>query len=510
MIVRTLYLIIALVGLGLPVTVIHAQAMPGEDWRADIRDYAQGLTESGRVPGLGIAVVVDDQIAYSNAFGVADAHTGTPVDEGTRFYIASSTKAITATAVTQLADQGAIDLKAPITKYLPDVAFNEGIAADSITIHDLLTMTEGVNDHLPVIFRTAYSGDYNIDLLIDLLGEYGADESGRDFDYSNLPYNLLGLVLDAVDDGRLEPGGWKRVVANTVLDPLGMTETTARVSTLEVDRIAMPHALRATGEFERIRLAKDDSNLHAAGGHFTSARSLARFVAAHIGDGTVDGRRIFSRAMIENTHREHTAQERTFGAYVRDGWGYGWDRATWGEHRILQRLGGFAGYYSHMSFMPEHDIGVVVLSNGVASSPVAEVVAHYIYDRLFGRENLAATYEERFDEISAADEAYAERIGSALAERRERLQPLQYELSDYAGTYHNAEMGRMQWRVVAGGLEVTMGVAHSRAEIFQAADNQFRITLTGGGSVAEFSFSEDGGPAEQVNWNDFEFTRAGP
>jgi len=510
MMTRTRLSLATLVCLALPAGLLQAQATPGGDWRADVRDYARRMTDEGRASGLGVAVVVGDRVVYSRGFGLADVDRGIPVDEGTRFYIASSSKALTATAVVALAEQGIIDLAAPVTAYLPDLEFGAGVDADRVTIHDLLSMTEGIGDAWPVIFRTAYTGDFTPEQLIGLLAGAGASEDGRAFDYSNLPYNILGLVLDAVDGEGLEAGGWKAPVRKTVLEPLGMRETTALVSSVEADRIAMPHAPGPSGRFERIHMAKGDTNLHAAGGHLASARSLARFLAVHVGGGTLEGRRIFAQSMIENIQMQQAPQDRTFAGYERDGWGYGWDRATWQGRRMLQRFGAFPGHYSHMSFLPEEGIGVVVLSNDASGGQAAELVAHFIYDRLLGRGDLQSYYDARFEELTSIDEERARGHGQHLAERAERLAPLPHDLDAYAGTYRHEGFGTMHWQVVAGGLEVNMGVLHSRAEIFDASINALRVTPTGDGTVVVFHFDGEAETASRVKWNGVYFERTEP
>jgi len=505
---RALLFLAALAGLALPAAdPTQAQATPGGDWRTDVRDYADEVTDQGGAAGLGVAVVIGDRVAYSQGFGLADAESGIPVDAGTRFYIASSTKALTATAVVALAEQGVIDLAAPVTTYLPNLEFGNGVEADEVTIHDLLSMTEGINDAWPVIFRTAYTGDFTPGQLIELLADYEASEDGRAFEYGNLAYNILGLVLDAVDGEGLAAGGWKAPVRRTVLEPLGMVETTALLSSLEADRIAMPHALAPSGRFERIGLAKDDSNMHAAGGHLASARSLARFVAVHVGGGTLDGRRIFPQAMIENIQTQQARQDRTFAGYERDGWGYGWDRTKWQGRRMLQRFGAFSGYFSHMSFLPEEGIGVVVLSNDDSGGQAAELVARFIYDRLLGRDDLQSHYDKRLKELRSMANERAKRIEKHLAERADRLAPLPYDLAAYAGSYHNDDFGTMHWQVVAGGLEVRMGAIHNRAEIFDASINALRVTPTGSGSVVVFEFEPDAETARRVKWNGVHFER---
>ena len=112
---------------------------------------------------------------YSRAFGFADAASGRRADEGTAFYIASSTKALTATAVLALSARKALDLNASLAHYLPALRGRGRLNADSVTLRDLLTMSHGIGeDGGPVAFRAAYSGEFSPDLLLDLLADTGS------------------------------------------------------------------------------------------------------------------------------------------------------------------------------------------------------------------------------------------------------------------------------------------------------------------------------------------------
>jgi CubicO group peptidase (beta-lactamase class C family) len=487
-------------------TAAPASAQTPNDWRADVDGYARRLVDAGLVPGMGVAVTSGDSIVHVAGYGVADRETGRPVDMATEFYIASSTKALTATAVLLLAGRGEIDLDAPVSRYLHDLGFEAPLEADSISIESLLTMTHGIEDGGPVILRTAYTGDFTPELLVDLLAHYGPAESGRAFDYGNLGYNILGLVLDP-NDGE----GWKEVVRREVLDPLGMKETTARVSTLDPERLAMPHSVVPGEGFRRVPLAKADANLHAAGGHFTTPRDLGRFVAAHVGDGTLEGERVFPAGAIASTHETHADQDREFGPFHRYGWGYGWDLGTFEGDTIVHRFGSFSGYRSHMSFMPAHGIGVIVLVNGDGpASRAADLMATYVYDRLLEKPDLAAAYDGRFAELEAGAAEYVEGVSQNLAERGARQAPLPHPLEAYVGAYDHPALGRMEWRIVDDHLEVSMGVAESEAEVFAAAEDKLRVELTGGGEVIDFTFPEGGGPAESLEYNGFTLVRVDP
>jgi CubicO group peptidase (beta-lactamase class C family) len=486
--------------LAMAVTSLAAQS-PSADWRDEVSRFAQSLADAQLVPAMSIAVTQGDRVVYSRAFGFADIASGRRADERTVFYIASSTKALTATAVLARAARGELDLNASIAHYLPALRGRGRLNADSITLRDLLTMSHGLDPGGPVVFRTAYTGELTPDLLVELLAGYAQSPPPRPFQYGNLGYNILGLVLDP-----RRGDGWKDIVKREVLDPLGMRETSARVSDFQPDTIAMPHEYGADGKYRRIRLAKADANMHAAGGHFTTARDLARFVAAHASSGRLDGAQVFPRELIASAHRQHVDQNSRFGPFRRSGWGYGWDLGTYGDETLISRFGGFSGYRSHMSFMPDRREGVVVLANdsGLASA-AADVVATYIYDRLHGKPKMNGAARLGMADLRARADAIRHNLTTNIAERRARTAPLPRALQDYAGVYENARLGRMEWRVAAGALELRMGVVRSEAEVFDAKQNQWLVRITGD-DIVEFAFAA-AGPARALQYRAETFVR---
>lgn len=470
-----------------------AQATIGGEWRGDVAAMAERLVDAGMSPGFGVAVAVGDWVAYAEGFGAADLDTGRPVTDDTPFYIASSTKSLTATTAVLAAHRGDLDLDAPMTRYLPGASLPDGVERDRIRVRDLLTLTHGLNGSGPIVLRTAFTGEFTRAELLDLLRHHGDTGGYGAFDYNNLGYNLLGMVLESV-----YRESWKDVVHRLVLEPLEMRGTSAYSSRLDPDRLALPHDFGPDG-FTAIPLAKRDENLHAAGGHFAAARDLARYLAAHQSRGTVEGERVFPAELLASTQRVHVEQDRTFGPYHRHGWGYGWDIGTYDGDTLVHRFGGFPGFRSHMSFMPDHEIGVVVLVNGGGpASPAADALASYIYDRLLEKPGLAERYEERVADLVAAKERQRQSVAEHRAERAARIAPLNHPLEAYAGLYESPVLGTMAWRIVAGGLEARIGVLTSRAEVFDAEADRLRIELAGSGVVASFEFPEEGGPAEAV------------
>lgn len=478
------------------------QAVIGGEWRADVDAFARAVVDRGLTPGMSVAVAVGDWVVWSEGFGAADRDSGRAVTPETPFYIASTTKSLTATAVVLAAHDGALELDAPMVRYLPDAALPEGVEPSAITVHHLLTLTHGLSGSGPIVTRTAFTGDFTRPELLELLRHHEDTGDRGSFSYNNLGYNLLGMILEAA----YPEESWKEIVNRLVLEPLGMEATTAYLSSVPPDRIALPHERFADG-FARIPLAKTDANLHAAGGHVATAADLARYVAAHQSRGTVEGEALLPAEPLATTHELHVEQDRDFGPYHRFGWGYGWDLGTYEGETLLHRFGGFAGYRSHVSFMPDHRLGVVVLVNGDATaSPTADLVANYAYERLLGRPDLESRFEARLDSVVAGGARFDEQVAEHLEERAARAAPLPHPLEAYAGVYESPVLGRMEWRVIAGGLEMRIGVIRSRAEVYDASNDQLRIDVAGTGRVVEFEFGPRG-PARSARVDGVEFRR---
>ncbi len=453
-------------------------------------------------PGMGVSVVKGDELIYAKGFGHADVEAGRPVTTETLFYIASTTKSFTALAAAQLAERGELDLDAPLSRYLPQLELKPPLSADKISLRELLTHTHGIADDGPIVLRTAYSGEHDNDLLIELLSRYPPSPTGKQFVYGNLGYNIAGLVMDTELDT-----DWKEILDREVFAPLKMKDTTAYISKVDRQRLAMPYGPLEVG-FRPLRYGKEDSNMHAAGGHVTTVLDLARYLEAHLNEGQVDGRQVLPASVIAETHRLQATQDREFGPYHRHGWGLGWDLGTYDDNTLIHRFGGFAGFRSHVSFMPEHALGVVVLVNESSmGSRLADLVATQIYDLLLGIPDAIEKHEQALAEYRERAVAFRQRVGQTLAERAARPQTLPHPLSSYEGSYENSDYGRMEWRIVDGQLEAAIGIMQSAATVFDGPKNQLRVELQGGGQVVEFRFPENTASAASLLYDDQVYDR---
>ena len=450
-------------------------------------------------PGMSVAVVRDTQVIYAKGFGWADVESRRPVTPETIFYIASTTKSFTGLAAVLLDEQGRLELDAPVSRYLPTAKLQAPLDPDSITLRALLSHTHGIDNDGPIVFRTAYTGEHTNDRLVALLASHPAAKTGRDYVYGNIGYNVAGLAMDATLGE-----SWRDVLQRMIFQPLGMTSTSAYLSRMPRDRLAQPYRREPTG-FARAPYNKGDANMQAAGGLVSTAADMARWLEAHINDGVIDGRRVFPASAIAETHRRQATVRANMRGVTVNGYGFGWQIGTLGADTVLTHGGGFLGFSTSMSFMPQRRIGVIVMTNeNGTGSILAELAARAVYSRLMNGEGFS---QDSLARLRTEAEGFRDRVAADRARRAARPQTLPFPLDAYAGTYENELYGRLVFTVVNGKLEARAGAAWSAVEVFDGAQNALRVELTGSGQVARFAF--EGGRAVAVEVSGVRFRRVG-
>jgi CubicO group peptidase (beta-lactamase class C family) len=481
---------------------------PAENWiptgpAADLHRFILNTRDLDLSPGLAVVVVQGDEVVYSADFGFADREGGREVDPETIFYIASSTKSFTGMAAAKLAHDGRLDLDAPLSAYLPDLHMTPPLSEDSITLRQLLTHTHGINNGGPIVLRTAFTGEHTPEMLLDLLAQQPAGDQGRNFEYGNMGYNVASMAIDeALGES------WKDVLAGEIFAPLGMNSTTAYRSSVDESQLAMPYGWEPDG-WERKRYAKDDSNMHAAGGMMTTTTDLARWLIVNMNEGRIDGRQVLPAAVIAEAHKAVADNDDAWGPFSRDGYGLGWHVGVFDGSKQIHHFGGFTGFHTHVSFMPDERIGVVVLVNDSGlGAGLATSVASFAYDAFRGLDSLDTRSADYLSALSEQGESRRDRIRADRERRAARSQELPHPLEAYAGIYESPGLGRMVWTVRDGRLHAAIGLAQSVVEVFNGEENRLRVELTGSGMVVSFDFPEgaDRAAALTVAGERFEYT----
>lgn len=410
-------------------------------------------------PGLSVAVVKGPDVVMTAGYGVADLSKGDAVDADTGFYIASATKAFTALSIAAMAHRGELGLDAPLKTWVGKSPLPADIAS-STSLNDLLSHRSGLENE-PIAFRAAYSGVHTPRLMSALLAETRRSQPSGTFRYTNTGYNLASTLIED-RFGR----GWRAMVDKAVLTPAGMTHTTARIDRVRRTRqVAVGHTPGPDGRMVPSPLQKTDATMQSAGGLVSTARDMARWLEIQVNDGVVDGHRVFPPGLVASTHRSLVAQQTTFGPYVRDGYGLGWQIGRYGDEVLIHHFGNFAGSRAHVSFMPRRGLGVAVMANEDAvAGELVDLVADYVYDRFAWRADVEAHYDAELAALVARRDKRLKGLAVSRAERAARPWSLRAPTRTYIGAYENPAMGRIDVVERDGRMVMKAGAMASPAE----------------------------------------------
>lgn len=170
-----------------------------------------------RAPGVLAALARAGQPAFTAAVGLADTAAETPVDPGMQLRIGSITKTFTAVLVMQCRDEGLLDLDDRLEQHLP------GTAHGGLSIRRMLAHVSGLQREPVGEVWERPAGPGREELLAGLEQAEAVLPPGRRWHYSNLAYALLGELV-----ARKRGQPWEVVLAERVLEPLGLSRTTTR------------------------------------------------------------------------------------------------------------------------------------------------------------------------------------------------------------------------------------------------------------------------------------------
>jgi CubicO group peptidase (beta-lactamase class C family) len=298
-------------------------------------DFVARVQGMGWAPALAVAITDRERTLVTRTVGAApDA----------LWPVASIGKSFTAVVALQLADEGRLDLHAPVTEYVPWLTIGTG--STPVTLHHLLTHSAGVIESSDL----APASNYDVLALTDL--ETGF-EPGEHRHYSNIGYRAIGVVLEAVSGRR-----YGDLLQTLVLDRLGMRDSVPVM--LQATRTRLPggHAPfyddRPWRPEHGLAPAPWVESAEADGCVCCSLEDLALYLRALWAGGDLLSES--SLALMKTAHPPHERD----GAY-----GYGLEIDTDG----FGHDGDMLGYVAHMRADTGAGLGVVAFANGLGGAP---------------------------------------------------------------------------------------------------------------------------------------------
>jgi CubicO group peptidase (beta-lactamase class C family) len=341
----------------MPTTAYPSVSVSSDGW-SDTATQAGAWLLAARAqldaPALSAAVSVDGRRAWAGAVGYADITAGRAATLETTFRIGSTSKAVTSIAMGTLIDRNAIDLDAPISRYIPDLS----APLASVTTRQAMSHTAGVRNYaLCVCFpiweslsRRHYDGPQR-----EVLRPYERDallfSPGQSFAYTSLGYNVAGAVIEHISQVR-----FAEFLERAVTGPLGLVATRTDAGQpgpgdarfYDVEDHQYKEAFRV-----------DNTNKLPSGGILSTPSDLVRLGAQMI-EPTLFSRQ--TRDLLAKPQPVADGRANPQGYAL--GWRYQGDSASGtATTRRLHHHGTAQGSTSHFTLYPAYGMAVSVVMN---------------------------------------------------------------------------------------------------------------------------------------------------
>jgi beta-lactamase class C len=303
--------------------------------------------------GMAVALHIDGRTLLFN-YGMADVARKTPITSDSLFNLASVGKAFIATLLAQAVKQGEVSLDDPVAKYVTELQQGE---IRKVTLGQLASHTSGLT-RTPQQYE--HRGPYKLPDFIRYLNAWQADAAhapGKQDIYSNTGFVLLSLALQRRFNTPIA-----QLMETRLLAPLGMTSTALPVPRANARGQLAPELRRRAvqGYNSDAQPVGEPGNQQGifnwpgTGQLYSSARDMARFLAANLG------------ALPDNAPLQAAmalAQQGAFTVGPRFTQALAWQRVTNGDLVIVDKNGGLNNTATYIGMIPQRRLGIVILSN---------------------------------------------------------------------------------------------------------------------------------------------------
>ena len=357
---------------------VHAEVLPIQQIASWFEEKLVEDAQEKGIPGFAAGLIYGGEIVMTKTYGVRSLANRTPVTRDTVFQLGSVSKILASTLMGVLIQKGHLHLDKPLAAYLPEF----GYAPDSLKLRHVLTHSTG----LPRFgFNNLIEAErHDRDGIFERLGRAQAVcAPGECYDYHNAAYALTDPVIEKVTGKTFE-----EALNDYVLTPLKMTRTSASYEKLmqQEDR-AHPHQKTKGGYIHCSKYRVGYYQVAPAGGGNASLNDMLSLLHALMGHRPD----VLSAETLSMMHAPYIAAKDIFeknptsvNRFRSSSYGLGFRILDYEGHKIVFHGGWIKGFINIMAFMPDKNIGVVILQNAETSFPWK--MAMSLFDKVLGIE----------------------------------------------------------------------------------------------------------------------------
>ncbi|PFL80051.1 serine hydrolase [Bacillus cereus] len=410
--------------------------------------------------GVALVVVKDNQILFQKGFGFSDKEKNTPIDpKKTVFRLASISKAFTASAVMQLVEQGKIDLNKDIVNYMGGLKYQNNMG-EPVTMEHLLSHTAGFDYVDPRPEDIHYQeNDYT------MLKDYVEDnmptvvrKPGDTYTYDNFASMLQGYIVQ-----NLTNTPFYKYMAKNIFYPLEMHNSSFVMTNFIKEKLATGYDAKGNA----IPFYQTRPTDMPQGSMFSTGSDVANFMIAQLNDGKFKNNQILQKETVEDMQKTKFALHPKYPNMT-----YGFEFFSPQSHNgqyVFGKGGNIPGFSSLMWLIPEHKIGVFVVTNKDSSALPVEV----------------------FDDFM--NQYFPDKT------KPEYLNPNEEELKKFEGVYRDLRLKTLMSHVnISEGKLYVSDKVYGKQELKQIDPLLFEDEK---GNYMAFKLHKDGTVKEMIHWN---------
>ncbi|MFN7115854.1 MAG: serine hydrolase [Saprospiraceae bacterium] len=402
--------------------------------------YYEKAVKDWGVPSMSIGIVKDGKLVFSKGYGVLEVGKTAKPDENTLYAIASISKAFTAAAIATLVQEGKLSWNDKVQKYLPYFELYDPYVSREVTIRDLLSHRVGLGTFSGDVIW--YKSDLTAEEIIKRLKYLPKSFDFRaGYGYSNVMYITAGEIITKITGKK-----WDDYIQEKFLTPLNMNRTVASIHDLDKKgNYAMPHGMK-DGKTVVIPWVSWD-NTQAMGGLISSVKDMSNWMIFNLNHGIWGKDTILtaaSRNIMWTPHSNFTVNQTDPKNPTHfNGYGLGWGLSDYYGRLRASHSGGYDGMLSLLNLIPDENLGVIILTNGV-KTPMSAVM-NYTLDAFLKNpeKDWSAQGLQNWEKNQANDTRVSDRKKARVLNTKPSL-----PLEQYAGTYYSDIYGNINITLV--------------------------------------------------------------
>ncbi len=399
---------------------------------AELSKFVETSQQLLGVPGVAVGIVQDGKVVFAGGFGARDINKPAKIDANTKFMVASNTKALTTLMLAKLVDEKKMTWDTLATSLLPQFKLGDADTTSKVMVKHLICACTGL-PRQDLEWLLEYKNLTPDGALATLATMQPTSKFGELFQYSNPLAAAAGYVGGHVAFPKLELGkAYDEAMRTRVFGPLGMTSTTFDYKKAQTGNFAAAHAPDIDGKMKPALMAINYSIIpvRPAGAAWSNVKDMLKYVEMELAEGKLpSGKQYITKESLLARRDPQVA----IGKDATYGMGLMVDK-KW-DVTVVHHGGDLIGYHSDMMWLPEHNVGAVILTNGDLGSMIRNQFRRKLLEVLFdGNPEADAA-------VAQASKNYFEELAT---ERKQLVVPADAaEAGKLAAKYGNEALGEL-------------------------------------------------------------------